>query len=69
MSLWRQLKAGLRVLLNRNAEDRNIADEVEGYLDQATAAFEATGLSPAEALRAARLELGTPTNIREQLRS
>ena len=41
MSFWRQLTRGLRVLLNRTAADRDIADEVEHYLDEATASLEA----------------------------
>ena len=34
MSLWRQLTRGLRVLTHRAAADRDIADEVQHYLDQ-----------------------------------
>ena len=54
MSLWRQLTAGLRVLTRTAAADRDIADEVEHYLEEAAAAFAAEGLSPEEARRAAR---------------
>ena len=34
MSLWRQLAAWLRALVNRSAADREVADEVEHYLDR-----------------------------------
>jgi putative ABC transport system permease protein len=68
MSWWRQLTRGIRVLLNRTAADRDIADEVEHYLDEATASLEATGLSHEEARRAARLQLGSVTGVREQVR-
>ena len=68
MSLWRQLTRGVRVLGNRRAADQEIADEVSHYLEEAAAAFVARGLSPDEALRAARLELGNATAIREQVR-
>ena len=34
MSLWRQLTRGLRVLTNRAAADRDVADEVQHYLDR-----------------------------------
>ena len=61
MSLWRQLTHGLRVLIHSHAADRDAADEVDHYLQQATDAFVANGLSPRMHGRAARLELGNPT--------
>ena len=69
MSFWRQLTRGLRVLTHREASDRDIADEVQDYLERATAALEERGLSPDEARRAARVEFGSPTVIREQVSS
>jgi hypothetical protein len=68
MSLWRHLTRGLRVLGNRRAADQEIADEVSHYLDEAAAALVAKGRSPDAARRAARLELGNATGIREQVR-
>ena len=68
MSLWRQLTRGLRGLTNRAAADRDVADEVQHFLDQSADEFIARGLSPAAARRAARLELGSPTAVREQVR-
>jgi putative ABC transport system permease protein len=69
MSLWRQLTSGLRVLTHRSAADQDVADEVHHYFEQATAALIARGLSPDEARRTARLELGTMTTVREQVRA
>jgi putative ABC transport system permease protein len=69
MSLRRQLSRGLRALVNRSAADRDIADEVEHYLDEAAASFESDGLSPEEARRAARRQLGSATVVREQVRA
>ena len=69
MSLWRELARGLRGLINRPAADRDIADEVEHYVDEAAASFEARGLSPEEARRAALRELGSVTAVREQVRA
>jgi len=68
MSLWRHLTRGLRVLTNRTAADRDLDDEVQHYLDQATDAHLARGLSPADARRAARREIGSTTAVREQVR-
>ncbi len=67
MSLWRQLARGLRGLTHRRAADQDVDDEVQQYLDDATAAFTASGLSPEAAQRAARLQLGNATVVREQI--
>jgi putative ABC transport system permease protein len=69
MSLWRQLTRGLRVLTNRTAADQDVADEVEDYLEQATAALVERGHSPGDARRVARLQLGNTTMLREQVRA
>lgn len=50
MSLWRQLGRGLRALVHRADTDREVADEVAHYLDQAAAAHRARGLSAARPL-------------------
>lgn len=68
MSLWRELTRGLYALTHRPAVDQDIADEVEHYLEQATNEHLARGLSPAAAVRAARLELGSIPGVREQVR-
>jgi len=69
MWLWRQATRGLRSLLNRSAADRDIADEVEHYFDEAAASLEESGLSPEEARRAVRLQFGHPTGVRERVRA
>jgi hypothetical protein len=69
MSLWSHLSYGLRALADRKGTDRDIADETQHYLDEATAAFVAAGLDHEKAERAARLELGNMTGLREQVRS
>jgi putative ABC transport system permease protein len=69
VSLWRQLTRGLRVLVHRRPADQDVADEVAHYLEQAADALESSGLSPEDARRAARLELGSPSGVREEVRS
>jgi putative ABC transport system permease protein len=69
MSLWRHLARGLRVLIHRDVADQDLADEVRHYLDESTAAYVARGLSPADARRAANIELGNATVAREQIRA
>ncbi|HEX8027943.1 MAG TPA: ABC transporter permease, partial [Vicinamibacterales bacterium] len=69
MSFWRQLTRGLRVLTNRTAADREVAEELVHYQDEATAAFIARGLSPEDARRAARVEIGSMTAARDEIRA
>ena len=66
MSLLRQLSRGLHVLMHRRAADEDLADEVKYFVDQATAQFVASGLSPEEAHRAAKLEAGSMDVVREE---
>ena len=67
--MWRHFARGLRKLIYRKTADQDLADEVRDYLEQATAALEATGLPPAAARRVAQLQNGNPTLIQEQVRS
>ena len=69
MSLWRQLVHGTRVLFRRADADRDLGDEVAHYIDQLTAANIARGMAPAEARRAAQLEIGNTTTVREAVRA
>lgn len=69
MSLWRQIRFGLRKLVSRGAADKDAADEVQQYFENAMAAAKERGLSEEEARRAARSELGNMAAIREQVRS
>jgi len=66
--MWRQVIRGLRVLSRRKAADQDVADEVSHYLDEATDAHIRRGLTPDQALKAARVELGGATAVREQVR-
>ncbi len=69
MSLWRQLSRGMRSLLSGGGADRRVDEEVQNFLDEAAADYEAAGLSSAEAQRAARLRVGNPLAIREDVRA
>jgi putative ABC transport system permease protein len=68
VSLWRRLAGGVRALARRPETDQEIADEVQDYLDRAAAEHVASGLAPEAARRAARLELGSATAVREEVR-
>jgi predicted permease len=69
MSLWKTVASGLRVLAHRDAADRDATDEVAHYVELATAAHVARGLSPDAARRAAELEIGNSTVTREEVRA
>ena len=69
MSIWRQLTRGLRVLAHRETADREVADEVQHYVDLTTAAYVARGLAPDAARRAAQMEIGNMTVVRERVRA
>lgn len=69
MSLGRQLVGGLRALLRPTRIDRDIADEVESYLAEATAAYREQGLSTDDAQRAAQRDLGSRVAVRQQMRA
>src|SRR5579863_1667795 len=69
MHLWRHLARGLRGLFRQTRANEDIAAEIRQYLDDATAAGLARGLSPEEARRTARRELGSQSAVHEQVRS
>lgn len=69
VSPWRPFLRGLRVLINRKAADQEIADEVNHHFEEAAAEYVRRGLSPTEARRAARIELGGDAAVREQVRA
>jgi putative ABC transport system permease protein len=63
------VRRGLRALIFRRSADREVADEVRDYFEQAVDAMVARGLPPDEARRAARLELGEMTTVAERVRT
>jgi predicted permease len=69
MSLWRHATRGLRSLLHRRGADRDLADEVAHYFEEAAASRESAGLSPEEARRAIRVEFGRISTVQEQVRA
>lgn len=68
MSLLRQVVRGLRSLVD-GAADRRVDEEIRSFEDEAAEAFEAEGLSPAEARRAARRRVGNALAAREEVRA
>jgi predicted permease len=69
MAILRQLAHGARNLIRPTRADHDIADEIDSFFTETKAEFEARGLPPEEAARAARMHLGSMTAVREQVRS
>jgi putative ABC transport system permease protein len=69
MSLWRQITRGVRILTHRSAAAADVDDEVRHYFEETISALVARGLSPDEARRAVRLELGTTATVSEDVRA
>ena len=69
VSLWRHAARGVRALVNPNAADRDLGDEVTHYLDSLTDDLVAAGHTPADARRLAVIRLGSTTTTREQVRA
>jgi predicted permease len=69
MSLWRQITRGIRALTNRSSADQDLSEEMQHFLDEATAEFAARGFSPQEARRAAKIQMGNMTSVKEEVRS
>ena len=67
--LWRQLSRGFRALTRRATVDDEIDAEVRDYYERACADLVREGLSPQEAARVARRELGDTARAREEVRA
>jgi putative ABC transport system permease protein len=66
MSLWRQLRYGWHGLRDRARREQDVADEVAQYFEEAEADWRARGLSPDEAKKAVRREVGSIAIARER---
>jgi hypothetical protein len=70
MAFWRHFTRGLRVLTRRGAADRDLADELQHYLDESVRDHIALGLTPEAAHRAVRRGLpGSVSGTRDQVRA
>jgi putative ABC transport system permease protein len=67
MSL-KQITRGLFVLFRRREADTDLSEEIRHYLDETTRAHQSRGLSYDQARRAAMVEIGNQTVVREHVR-
>jgi putative ABC transport system permease protein len=69
MALMRSLIHGIRNLLRRKDRERDVAEEVEQYFQEAVSYQMERGMTAEEARRTTRMEAGTMSKAREQANS
>jgi predicted permease len=69
MSLLRSLADGFRALFRRQQTEREMDEELRGYLDAAVQEKMRAGMSPEEALREARVGMGSLEAVKEEVRA
>ena len=69
MSLLRNLMAGLRALFHKHQVEQEMDEELRSYLDAAAKEKMRSGMSHEQALRAARVEMGSLEAVKEEIRS
>jgi hypothetical protein len=69
MSFLRSFAGGLRALFRKEQAEREMDEELRGYLDAAVQEKMRCGMSQEEALRAARVEMGGMEVVKEEIRS
>jgi hypothetical protein len=69
MSILRNLASGLRTLFRKKEMEQEMDEELRGYLDAAVKDKMRSGMSEEQALRAARVEMGSVEAVKEEIRS
>ncbi len=69
MSFLTNLIGGIRALVRKKQGEREMDDELRAYVDDAAQEKMRSGMSPEEALRAARVEMGSTDAVKEGIRS
>jgi predicted permease len=69
MALIRKLTAGLRTLFGKQKSDAELDEELRNYLDAAAAQKMKNGMSREQAVRTARLEMGSSDALKEEVHS
>jgi predicted permease len=68
MSMLRRFAGGLRGLLRKGRIERELDEELRGYLEASVEEHRRAGLGRDEALRAARLEMGSLDAVKDEVR-
>jgi len=69
MSFFRNLSRGIRGLFRKEGVEREMDEELRGYLDAASEEQMKDGMSRTEAMRAARAHMGSVESVKEGIRT
>jgi putative ABC transport system permease protein len=69
MNVFRHVAAGLKELIRRNKSESELSEELNDYVQNAAEAKVQAGVTPEEALRWARLEMGGMESVKHQVRA
>jgi len=67
MGLFRSTRDGIRALRDKRSRNREINEEVESFLGESINEKMRRGMSPEDAIRAARAEIGSPESVRTKV--
>jgi predicted permease len=69
MNWWTNFVRGIRALSRKDIAEREMDEELQGFLDASTREKMRSGISEDEAARAARVEMGSPNAVKHHIRS
>ncbi len=69
MGMFTRISAGLRALTSRGRVEREMDEELRGFIDASIEQKRRAGLTPDEAARVARIEMGSPNAVKHHIRS
>ena len=69
MPLFENIRLGLKALFAKNRVNRELDDELQTFLDESVSEKMRAGMPYPDALRAARLEMGSRQSIKQEVRS
>ncbi|HXF26511.1 MAG TPA: permease prefix domain 1-containing protein, partial [Bryobacteraceae bacterium] len=69
MSLLQSLAGGIRALFRKDRTERDMDEELRAYLDESVKNKMRSGMSRDEAVRAARVEMGSMSAVKEEIRA
>ncbi len=69
MPIWSKFSGGLRALLHRREAEQEMDEELRAFLQASAERKMQSGMSAAEAHRAARVEMGSIESVKEEIRA
>ena len=69
MSQLRRVISGLRALLHKEHDERELDEELRDYMETSAAENMKSGMSREEAMRQVRMSMGSPESLKEKVRS